>query len=108
MKMHRVKSSNVDSIGWHLGSLFVTFLSGETYEYVGVAHENFLEMLEGSKNPEFSVGKYLNQNIKRGGYAYKKASDFRSELIEEALVEKKEVIHVSESGIKGRGGVRVK
>lgn len=80
MRMHKVESSNIAAIGWDLGSLFVTFKSNnETYVYYGVPHTHFRTMKEGSENPSFSVGKYLNKEIKQGGYKYKKLEDFKPE-----------------------------
>lgn len=73
--MYQVKSSNIDKIGWHLGSLFVEFKSGDTYEYIGVPHVSFRDMIEGSHDPEFSVGKHFHQHIKQAGYKYKRLTE---------------------------------
>tara|TARA_R110000868_G_scaffold137858_1_gene351520 strand:- start:1600 stop:1812 length:213 start_codon:yes stop_codon:yes gene_type:complete len=49
MEMHRVTSSQLESIGWENDTLRVAFLSGSTYEYANVRNSLFQEMLNARK-----------------------------------------------------------
>jgi KTSC domain len=75
MKLHKVTSSNIEAIGWNEGSLFIRFKNEDVYKYEEVPHLFFREMLEGSADEKFSVGKYFNEKIKRGGYKYSKLGE---------------------------------
>jgi hypothetical protein len=59
-----VASSNLDCIGYRLGTLYVRFKHGECYAY----HHVPFTLYEGLRDAE-SVGRFLNQNIK-GVYDY--------------------------------------
>lgn len=96
--MYQVTSSNIDRIGWHLGSLFVMFKTSDIYEYVGVPHVSFRDMLDRSKDKEFSVGKYFNQYIKSAGYKYKKLVDGE---IETEMAEKEVQLVIPPLSISG-------
>lgn len=80
--MADVKSSNVKSVDWALGNLYVTFLTGEIYKYIDVPHVMFREILEAK-----SVGKYLNANIKPR-YNFEKVSFIPFEDSEKAKLMK--------------------
>ncbi|MGL4483553.1 MAG: KTSC domain-containing protein [Anaerovoracaceae bacterium] len=66
MQMHNVVSSNVSAIGYDKGELFVEFSNGRLYVYSAVPEYHFLNLLEAE-----SVGSYLDQKIKKGGYVFK-------------------------------------
>src|SRR5580698_6961027 len=80
MEMHKVKSSNIDEIGWDLGNFEVKFKSGETYRFFKVPHFHFRRMLEGSKNPSYSVGSYFNTEIKHSFKYEKLPVDYKPEV----------------------------
>lgn len=67
--MHRqaVSSSNIRSIGYDAGArvLEVEFLNGSVYQYHNV-HQHLYDGLMRAA----SHGSYLDQFIKRGGFAY--------------------------------------
>lgn len=54
-----VSSSNVDSIAYKDGDLYVKFLNGSEYKYFSVPFEQFEALRDAP-----SVGKYLNSDIK--------------------------------------------
>ena len=63
------RSSNVESVGFMEGTLFVKFQHGTTlYSYQGVPQEEYEKLLAAP-----SVGKYLTENIKPK-YPYKKVN----------------------------------
>lgn len=64
-----VQSSNIASVGYELSTstLEIEFKSGGIYQYSGVPQDIY----EGLMNAE-SKGGYFHQNIKNGGYPYKK------------------------------------
>lgn len=66
MIMHPVSSSNLASVGYENGTLYVSFHSGSTYAYFGVPQSVYDELMAAD-----SHGKYLNAHIK-GVYGYKK------------------------------------
>ena len=57
--MHTVESSNIESIGYNEGNLYVKFHSGSTYQYSNVPEDVYVQFC----NAE-SKGKFLNANIK--------------------------------------------
>jgi hypothetical protein len=59
VNMIPVTSSNVASVGYEQGILYVKFHSGATYSYDDVSQEEF-ESLQSAQ----SVGSYFNENIK--------------------------------------------
>lgn len=61
-----VISSNIQSLGYSLGALFVKFNNGSTYKYKGVPFSVYRE-LESAE----SVGKTLNAKVK-GVYEYER------------------------------------
>jgi hypothetical protein len=63
----QVSSSNVAAVGYDddTNTLGVRFLNGTEYHYLNVPKDVF----EGLKSAS-SVGTYLNQYIKKGGYSY--------------------------------------
>jgi hypothetical protein len=69
MVMKSVSSSNVAAVGYDdlSTTLYVRFLSGQTYAYLNVPKQHYIGLLNAS-----SVGTYLDRNIKKGGYQYKK------------------------------------
>lgn len=59
MRMIPVTSSNVKSVGYDAGNLYVDFLNGGRYRYLDVP----IDLYDGILKAE-SVGKYLNTHIK--------------------------------------------
>ena len=70
IEMTFVSSSTVESVGYDSAAqeLHVTFLKGGYYIYSGVSEELYHGLISAP-----SVGSYLDQNIKKAGYAYRKA-----------------------------------
>ena len=66
IEMHGVESSNIESIGYDEGNLYVKFHNGGTYQYSNVPEDIYFQFL----NAE-SKGKFLHANIK-GKYSYSK------------------------------------
>jgi hypothetical protein len=68
MEMHKVKSSNIESIGYDEGThrMRVKFSSGTLYEYEGVSKENYQKLRDAE-----SVGSHFAKHI-RGNHAGKK------------------------------------
>lgn len=66
MRMISVVSSNISSVGYERGTLYVSFHSGSTYSYSGVPQYVYKELLNAS-----SKGKYFAANIKNS-YPYNK------------------------------------
>jgi hypothetical protein len=62
MKMTRVRSSNLASVGWENGTLHVQFRDGRTYAYEAVPPETAKSLTEAS-----SPGKFFEAHI-RGRY----------------------------------------
>lgn len=62
-----VLSSTIDAIGYHMGRLYVRFLSGTSYSYDNVPYAYF----EGLRVAE-SAGHYLHHVIKKGAFNYKR------------------------------------
>jgi len=64
-----VSSSNVAAVGYEseTSTLGVRFLDGSEYHYFGIPQEIFVGLQSAS-----SVGSYLNQYVKKAGYAYSK------------------------------------
>lgn len=60
--MHSVTSSNLNSIGWQDGTLYVNFSKGGNYKYNNVPESVFNEFKNSS-----SVGTYFHSHI-RGHY----------------------------------------
>lgn len=54
-----VSSSNVGAVGYQDETLYVEFLNGGYYKYIGVPEHEYNNLLSAE-----SVGKYLNSNIK--------------------------------------------
>jgi len=71
LKMQKVKSSNIDSVGYDKDSmtLVVRFASGTTYEYLRVAPKQYSEMMNAD-----SVGSYFSKNI-RNQHRFNKLKD---------------------------------
>lgn len=65
-KMIRVQSSDVHSIGYECGTLYVRFLNGGLYAYDGVPEDVFEAFLNAP-----SKGKFVHQRLK-GRYRYRK------------------------------------
>lgn len=61
MEYIKVKSSNVDRVGYNneTKELHVIFLTGAEYKYIGVPESEYLNLVGAE-----SVGKYLNGQIK--------------------------------------------
>lgn len=65
MVMHPVSSSNIASIGYENGNLYIRFLNGSTYEYFDVPQSVYAELMSAG-----SHGKYFHAFIRnRYGYA---------------------------------------
>ena len=55
-----VESSNVDAVGWDKsGNMYVTFLNGTMYRYIGVSRQRAVAAAYAD-----SVGSYINKKIK--------------------------------------------
>ena len=69
VEMIQVSSSNVQAIGYDEANqiLYVMFNNNSLYSYQGVPIGEFWGLQNAS-----SVGGYLNQNIKKGPYAYRR------------------------------------
>ena len=67
MERTPVQSSNVASVGYDHGSstLEVEFLNGAMYQYFGVPESIFDGLMNAS-----SKGSFLDQYVKKAGYAY--------------------------------------
>lgn len=59
MRMINVESSNIESVGYESGSLFVKYQSGKTYKYDEVPEDLFYNIL-GAR----SKGKMINESVK--------------------------------------------
>lgn len=66
MRMIPVSSSNISSIGYENGTLYVSFNSGGLYAYSGVPESVYYELMAAS-----SHGSYLARHIK-GVYPYQR------------------------------------
>lgn len=66
MKMTPVSSSNLNSVGYENGTLYVRFNNGSLYAYSGVPESIYRGLMSAS-----SHGSYLAQNVK-GVYPYKR------------------------------------
>ena len=66
MRMTPVSSSNISSIGYENGTLYVSFNSGGLYEYTNVPERVYYGLMTAS-----SHGKYLAAHIK-GNYPYRR------------------------------------
>ena len=64
-----VKSSNVDSVGYdpETSTLEIQFKSGGVYQYAGVDPDTH-QSLMGAE----SIGRFVNQNIVKGGFKFNK------------------------------------
>lgn len=64
-----VSSSTVDAVGYEdsSGTLGVRFLNGTEYEYFAVPKPTYLGLVNAA-----SVGSYLDQNVKKAGYSYRR------------------------------------
>ena len=71
MEYVNVTSSTVAAVGYDdsTSTLGLRFLSGAEYHYFGVPREVFDGLLSAS-----SVGSYLDQHVKKGGYPYSRIS----------------------------------
>ena len=68
MKMFPVNSSNLSSVGYENGTLYVSFHGGRLYSYSGVPYSVFQELMSAD-----SHGKYFAANI-RNTYPYERLS----------------------------------
>ena len=59
MELIKVKSSNIDSIGWSANILRVLFSHGTAYDYLNVEKELYEELMEAD-----SKGSFFNRYIK--------------------------------------------
>lgn len=66
MVMHPVSSSDIASIGYESGNLYIRFLNGSTYEYFDVPQSVYAGLMSAG-----SHGKYFHAFI-RGKYGYSK------------------------------------
>ncbi len=69
MKRSPVNSSNVLSVGYDTttSTMEVEFKNGDIYQYYEVPERICQNLINAA-----SVGKYLDQNVKKRGYRYKK------------------------------------
>lgn len=69
MDRQQVSSSNIASIGFDpaTNTLEVEFHDGSIYQYFGLPDHVYSELMGAS-----SKGKYLNEHVKKAGYAYAK------------------------------------
>lgn len=58
MELHKVKSSNVEQIGYEGGTVEIHFKNGKCYTYNNVTEEDYLEL----KNSP-SVGQHLHKTF---------------------------------------------
>jgi len=85
MKRIKVKSSNIESIGYELslaesapivqerlGTLEVEFRGGKVYQYIYVPETQYNQLMKAE-----SIGKFFAANIKTGGYAFKKVEEVK-------------------------------
>lgn len=72
MNRSPVISSNVSAVGYDSNTmtLEVEFKKGDVYQYFNVPHAIHAAMVAAP-----SVGRYLDANIKKAGYAVKKVSN---------------------------------
>lgn len=68
MKRSTVNSSNVLSVGYDTttSTMEVEFKNGDIYQYYEVPEGIYQNLINAA-----SVGKYLDQNVKKRGYRYK-------------------------------------
>lgn len=66
MNMTHVSSSNIESIGYESGTLYVRFLNGSLYAYSNVPESVYQGLMSAS-----SHGGYLASHVK-GSYAYRR------------------------------------
>lgn len=59
VSMKPVDSSNIESLGYFQGNLFVRFMNGGIYKYRDVSEDIYQELLDAP-----SKGKFLNSSIK--------------------------------------------
>lgn len=64
----KVKSSNIQGIGYRNNLLYVAFNTNAVYSYEKVPEQIVIDFLKAD-----SKGKYFNIFIRKGGYSYKKA-----------------------------------
>jgi hypothetical protein len=69
MRMQKVTSSNIESVGHDAETLRIKFTTGAEYDYQGVSEETFRGMLGAE-----SVGRYFAANI-RGKYQHKQVEE---------------------------------
>jgi len=67
MEMTFVVSSNIDAVAHHSNDLIVRFKNGSAYRYLNCPRTHFDALIKAE-----SAGKYLNEVIKKGGYAYER------------------------------------
>lgn len=74
MEMVKVKSSNIEAIGWEGEVLYVKFVKGGTYQYTGVP-----KLLWQAFNAAESKGKFFHSKIRpsQHNFKYKKVKDFK-------------------------------
>jgi len=87
MKRIKVKSSNIESIGYEvldfaklLGTLEVEFKGGGVYRYLEVPESMYEDMLVAE-----SVGKFFSTHTKKGGYKFEKVEKDDGTIISSEL-----------------------
>ncbi len=70
MNMIEVSSSDIYSVGYENGTLYICFNKGGIYAYYGVPQNVYLGLMQAS-----SKGRFFHQNIKKN-YKYEKLKDF--------------------------------
>jgi hypothetical protein len=66
----KVESSNIDKVGYDENTLYVLFKNGGFYRYKNVEIEKYDKFLIAE-----SQGKFLNTEIKKGGYEFERIWD---------------------------------
>jgi hypothetical protein len=68
--MKKVRSSNIEAIGWADGTLTVHFKNGTAYSYANVPADEHKKLMEAE-----SVGKHFGEHI-RGKFAFTKGDNW--------------------------------
>lgn len=79
-----INSSNIEAVGYNKEEriLKVQFKSGSVYEYLDVAEDHFIFIFDNKDDSDWSVGKYINQEIKS---KFKVRQEVNRENLERAL-----------------------
>ena len=83
MERKKVKSSNIDSIGYskETSTLEVEFLNGSIYQYYGVPYDTYRGLMDAP-----SHGEYPDKHIKKIGFEYKQIQFKKGKTMERKKV----------------------